>query len=235
MTNKERQVTKTITLSIRSHRDIDLNSSLWAVNWFNPKSTTLYKLYTLLAGPLVLKVGGGLCFKGSFEELLYGPKELKRNMLLVVKYPSATKFLELASYKYFQVLSLLRTKAVRNFVFGFTKRSVAPQKKIKRLPKGSSSLVLLMTKEVSDKKEWMDTLARRAHELGIGILFAGDKAASLTRIESGKKEKTIPFFIEIVVILESDNRDKMRHFIDDPCFDTLKAEDSFLAVLMKKL
>ncbi len=109
---------------------ISLKEPLYAVNWFDTKSKILYNLYNLLASKSVYKVGGKAIFKGIVLEKIQGKQEDHREMLLIVKYPSAYSFKSLIDSLYFKLVSILRIKAVLNFNFGFTKVYASSYKQI---------------------------------------------------------------------------------------------------------
>ena len=96
---------------------------IYAINWFNTKSSLIYDFYNKLAVGCVRKIGGAPFFKARHIKTLYGGEEDKRDVLLVVRYPALTNFRSMLESKIFQGVSVIRMAAVDNFTFGFTKRS----------------------------------------------------------------------------------------------------------------
>jgi len=115
------KVTKTTNVLIKAHSNaIDLHTPLFAVNWFSTKKAWMYSLYNKLAGKKVKSIGGRPIFKGMVTQTLSGDSELKRDMLLIVRYPSGHHFKKLMENTFFKLVSVLRTKAVKKFTFGFS-------------------------------------------------------------------------------------------------------------------
>ena len=130
----ERNVTKKLRIRIRGEEAL-LNGPLFAINWFDTRIAAIYHLYNLLAGPRAFKVGAKALFKGKVEDTIYGNPKLQRSYLLIVNYPSANNFLDLASDKIFQIFSVLRIAAVKRFSFILQQRHHGPQLLKDRTPK----------------------------------------------------------------------------------------------------
>ena len=95
---------------------------IYAINWFNTKSSLVYDFYNKLAVGCVRKIGGAPFFKGRHIKTLHGREEDRRDVLLVVRYPALKNFLTMLESKVFQGVSVIRMAAVDEFTFGFTKR-----------------------------------------------------------------------------------------------------------------
>ena len=165
-------------------------SPMWAINWFNQKRPWLYTLYTLLAAHYVGKAGARLLIKASFKSFVGGNKDWGRSTLLIVSYPAASNFLKAIANKGFQIISLLRIKAVEKFVFGFMQ-----QEKLHvntSLPDtGNLFLVVHYAGQVNQ-----DALGKVLEQQNIRLFFEGHRVAQLKRIVKGNTEATIPFFME---------------------------------------
>ena len=129
----ERKITGSITAEIHGELS-EIESPLFAINWFDTKIAIIYHLYNLLAAPRVFKIGGKALFKGKVQEAISGSTDLARDYLLIVNYPSGHRFLELLGDKLFQVMSVLRMAAVKRFSFVLHHRHGEPQ----LLPEGKS-------------------------------------------------------------------------------------------------
>ena len=130
----ERNVTSKMRIRIRGEEDV-LQNPLFAINWFDTRAAPIYHLYNFLAGPRAFKVGAKALFKGQHKDTIYGNPDLKRNFLLIVNYPSANNFLDLASDKIFQIFSVLRIGAVKQFSFIMHQRHLGQQLLTDRMPK----------------------------------------------------------------------------------------------------
>ena len=95
---------------------------VYAINWFNTRSALVYDFYNFLAVRSVRKIGGKPFIKCKIDRSLTGDETLRRDVLLIVKYPSLKSFRSMMENTYFQIVSMLRNAAVSNFTFGFTKR-----------------------------------------------------------------------------------------------------------------
>jgi len=175
-----KKLTKTITVEIVPTTQGNIEEDrIWAINWFNYKQKWLYSLYNRLASPYVIKVGGQLLFKGHNIKSMFGSEDLARHTLLVVTYPKINNFLEMLTIKAFQLFSVLRVKAVQDFVFGFTRRvdSFASTS----TPKFIGSESYLVYHYTEDIEKWELYEAAREHDAK--VYFHGEKIAQLKRIE----------------------------------------------------
>lgn len=101
--------------------EADLHDTLYAVNWLDLRRPWLYKVYGLLTFPLARRAGARVLFKGDRIEVLSGNDPVGET-LLMVSYPNAEGFLDLATRPSFAVLSLLRRAALSRFRFAFFAR-----------------------------------------------------------------------------------------------------------------
>jgi len=222
MQQKSFRISNKTTIHIStSGKQSDLEQPLYAINWFNTKSKKLYNLYAALAFSHVKKVGGEVVFKGKVKELLSGDKSLKRESLLIVKYPSADGFLALFSQKMFLIKSLLRVKAVKDFVFGFVKMTaglVQPMQQPKKYT-GNKSYLVHIVKEQSKADFLTDNLPE-----GANLFFDGLKTATVGRSENEEKVKQGPFFIERIIIWEGEDHVALESWINSKSYP-LKQDD----------
>lgn len=121
----ERQINGSTKVMLRG-ADAVAGTPLFAINWFNTRWAGLYHFYNYLAASSLFRIGGRVFFKGRITETLRGDRSLGRKHLLIVNYPSAQAFLDLVAGRYFQVISVLRMLAVRDFSFVFHRRINGP-------------------------------------------------------------------------------------------------------------
>lgn len=215
--------------------DIDLDSGIWAINWFDTKRRWLYNLYTFIASRFVIKVGGKLWFKGAFVETLSGNKKDARKILLIVKYPTAHHFLDLVALKSFQMVSLLRILAVKRFVFGFTQRHKIEGLSEKRQDKGAPCLVhhFRNTSEINKK---ITSICYAASEQNIYLNYWGKKAATLKRSHSTEGAYDVPFIMDGILVFEAANRDQLMAFYKSETYLAFTAGlDNSYAAIFKKI
>lgn len=209
MSPLKRDLTKTISVEIIPAGQGDVKTDrIWAINWFNYKKKWLYGLYNRLAAPHVIKVGGQLLFKGHNQQTLFGDEELSRQTLLIVTYPKIDNFLDMLTVKAFQLKSLLRVKAVKDFVFGFTKRIDKNESALMPKYNGSDSYLVYHYQGNAGQEK----LYEMAREHSVKIFFHGEKMAQLKRIEEGKDDVLAPFFMDGIIVFEADNEEAIANF-----------------------
>ena len=130
----ERKITGSISAIIEGKTD-ETESPLFAINWFDTRIAWVYHFYNWLASSRVFKIGGKVFFKGKNLQTISGNSSLVRDFLLIVNYPSGHAFLDLLSDRVFQVVSVLRAVAVKNFSFVLQKRIGEPQLLFDKIPK----------------------------------------------------------------------------------------------------
>jgi len=202
-------ITKNISVSVKeNNRGSDLNQALYAINWFNTKVGWLYKFYNMLAVGSVLKVDGKPFFKGKTDRILMGDSKLHRQLLLIVRYPNANSFLKMISGKYFQMISLLRQGAVKDFTFGFaTKRSKAKwKKKVEHLQYVLHHMQYDTLDLISIEKtlEESKTKAR--------IFFIGEVNAHI-HISNDDKLQQAPCIIDGLLLFETEDLKQLENFL----------------------
>ena len=136
----ERQITSGTKILLDPASDtIDGTTPLFAINWFNTRVLWLYNLYNLIASRSVFKIGAKVFFKGRVSRTLLGSPERARQMLLVVNYPNGERLLDMLASRFFQVTSLLRMAAVKDFSFLLNRRVDGPTLLATRTPEFDSS------------------------------------------------------------------------------------------------
>ena len=208
MNQKSYRINSKTTIHISgSDNQNDLDQPLYAVNWFNTKSKRLYNLYGALAFPHVKKVGGEVVFKGKINKTLSGDNSLIRESLLIVKYPSADSFLGLFSQKLFLLKSLLRVKAVKDFVFGFVKMTEGTARSTQKPEKynGDKSYLVHILKGQAN-----EDISNTNYPEGINLFFGGQKTAYVGRSSDNGELKNGTFFIDRILIWEGDDKDELK-------------------------
>jgi len=188
----ERQITRG-TKIVLEPVDVssDLTEPLFAINWFNTRAMWLYNLYNAIAARSVFRVGASVFFKGRVTETLLGSEDASRQMLLIVDYPSGERFLDLLSNRYFQVTSLLRMAAVRDFSFVLNARADGPNLMQSRTQQFDTSSVWAVHHYFSsqDIGDEVELLRRVTAQSDIRLHFASVRAA-LVHSEDGSGKRT---------------------------------------------
>ena len=194
--------------------DINENSTIYAINWFNLKRRKLYNFYNWLASPLLKKVGGRVHFKGFNEKKIYGEEVNGRDALLIVEYAGPKAFFQLLSRTYFQLISVLRLSSVKQFNFGFTQRK---DEAVDHSEDFSSQYYIahLFTKsneQSIDLSSLIDVMSRN----NINAHYWGEKAAVVISENKKGNQRQAPFAIDGVVVWKSSDRTAMDEMIKDP-------------------
>lgn len=194
------KLTKKMSASIISaHPQTRLDQSLWAINWFDLKRSWLYELYNRIVIGDVREIGAYPIFKGRLNKVILSNDRLKRDMLLVVKYPDANAFLKMISKGLFQLKSIFRTSSVRHFQFGFMQKLNAenPQPAISKYTGKLRYLV-----HVCEGNNYPDipSLLDYAKVNEIFPHFVGTKAALLGIQKENEKLKTLDFMLSYVLV-----------------------------------
>jgi hypothetical protein len=187
-----------------------------AVNWFNLKSKLLYSIYNLLALPLARSVGARPLFKGYRLCDLAGSKEMSREVLLLVQYPSPQQFLHLLSKKSFLLISLLRIKSVRDFNFGFI-RSL----KHKFTAKDHHKYLVCHFQGPQSTMD-LTQIQELCSQHNCQLFYFGKKIASLSINRKGRKTK-VPFDMQELFMVSSEHLESLINFSRDP--ETMKFQD----------
>jgi len=214
------EVTKSINVFIKAkNADVNLNEPLYAVNWFSTKVTWIYHLYNILAKKSLTKIGGEGFFKGEIKKTILDEAQGKRDLILIVRYPSANSFKGLMQNTYFKIVSLLRMVAVKEFSFGFTNKQSG----------NDSSLNEGLCYVVHHFKTNKETIYTRFNESltnGVSIKYSGKMAAELY----SKKEEEItevPNIMDGIVIYESKSEEPILNMIEGKQYqEIIKTLDS---------
>lgn len=218
-------INKKTSVAITGKNDqIDLNSPVWAINWFNLKRPKLYTLYNLLVFSHLKNVGGQAHFKGYIKGKLEGATDFDRQMLLIVKYPTAGAFLKMVSNKIFLLKSVLRLKSVSQFIFGFTQRigdhPAPPIKPARYIGKNYYLAHLFQGESISEDE--IKLLSPVFSQYNLVNYFSGLKAATISRTDQGGKKQVQPFFVDGLLLLEASEKTSFEMLLKDPVYKGFK-------------
>lgn len=204
-----RQLTKKIAIEIvPTDNDFEIEDRIWAINWFDLKVKWMYSLYNRLASKYVMQVGGQLFFKGYHKQTLFGDETLARQTLLIVTYPKITHLLEMIMIKAFQLVGILRIMAVKDFVFGFTKRMDAYTDTNTPMLNTNNAYLVFHYQGGID----LEKISQLVKEHELNLFFHGKKSAQLKQLHQGKADVLVPFFMDGILIVEGGDEEKIRTF-----------------------
>ena len=196
------------------------DETVYAINWFNTRSALVYDFYNWLAVRSVRKIGGGPFIKCKLERTLIDDEALRRNVLLIVKYPSLQNFRRMLESTIFQLVSLLRTAAVSDFTFGFTKR----QDKGADLPPHSSKA---QTKPVIAVIQYFGEFAsEKLHILieqhaDIDLYYSGIIGGEIGTGKESDGCTRVPCIINGIHVLKGETESVFENLIQSPDFQSL--------------
>ena len=241
----EAALTRDITGSIRA--DIvgnpdDINGPLYAINWFDTRVAIIYHFYNLLAASRVYKIGAKPLFKGKCQQTISGDPEMARKFLLIVNYPSGTRFLDLLSDRIFQLMSVFRIMAVKQFSFVFHKRKELHQTPAAGQPFDSSDrYAVLHFKESTDGSDEggndnrfseLDDIAT-SHQAE--IFFAGSVTGQVVLVNKSGKQDPMSFITHGTVLLKTTDQQTMAKLFESAEMQTfLSAAPGYFASYIKR-
>lgn len=235
----KRQITRGTTIVLEAVLNPDvLTQPLFAINWFNTRSRWLYHFYNMVASSSVFKVGAKVLLKGRVTETLSGSPENAREVLLIVNYPSGERFLDLLADRYFQLTSLLRMLAVRDFSFVMNRRLGGPELLEHQTQPFNvdHAWAVHHYSSVRDIDEEFQTLCHIARENGVVVHFSSYKAVTVNVQDRHGTCNTINHVTDRVVILEADSENQLRTAINGPYREfTESVQNSYIGVLHRTL
>ena len=211
-----RDITRSIRVDIVGNPD-DVNGPLYAINWFDTRIAVIYHFYNLIAAPRVYKIDGKPLFKGKCKETIGGDPEMARQFLLIVNYPSGTRFLDLVSDRIFQLTSVFRIMAVKRFSFVFHKRKEIHQ----HPPAGqkfdaSDCYAVLHFKKRDDgnNDDRLSELDGIATAHGAEIFFAGSVTGQVVLVKKSGERDPSSFITDSTVLFKTSDQQAMAKLFD---------------------
>jgi len=215
--------------------DITFDQRIYAINWFDTRQLWLYNFYNLLASKSVLKVKGIPFFKGLTQEVLHGDKELRRDVVLIVSYPTLHAFKGMLENLYFQLVSVLRMAAVKSFGFGF----FVPQEKLAVPEKDEDSAYAFHHFSVNENDQ-QDIIGQLKEIISkdaenASVIFDGGIGANLY---SGDQTPTgkIPCLMDAAIVIKAQSDDVIKQLVTQDDYQTVieQTKTSFIG-LMKRV
>jgi hypothetical protein len=217
---------------------VDLASPFFAINWFNTRAMWLYSLYNIIAARSVFHVGAGVFFKGRTTATLVGSPDFARQVLLIVNYPSGERFLDLLSGRFFQITSLLRMAAVRDFSFVLNTRADGPGLMQQRRHQFDASQAWAVHNYSSscDIDEEVAFLKNVTAQSGIDLHFASQRGAVVNTEDSEGHRAAMPSITDRIIILKAGNLNQLTTAIRGPYADfTETVQNSYIGTLARTM
>jgi len=220
----------------RDAQALSENEPIYAVNWFNTKAQWMYDFYNFLAVKAVRKVGGAPFFKGKYIRTIQGATDMRRDILLVVRYPAISQFMVMLANGYFLAVSSIRILAVKDFTFGLTKRSDAGPDLRPRSSAESSGLTYAIH-HFKAPDGFESKLSQIVSESPVELFYAGSIKA---RIATGKDEEVysaIPCLMDGIIVLKSEELNLIEDLVARSEYQTLieKTDSSFIGLYKRIL
>ena len=216
----------------------NLVDPVWAINWFNVKSKWLYDLYNYMAVSHVISVSGIPFFKGRLIRRIEGFEMDERELLLIVNYPSPSAFLTMIKSKLFQLKSLVRISAVKDFTFGFMRRQDDGGISQSKGSKYERNLIYMVhhfkhnNTEVNAIK-----IKEQATLFDIFTHFVGTKSHIVGRRKKSDRLKTAPFIMDGLIVLGAFEESQFQEFLNSPFYQEFIREkkSNYLGLFTREL
>ena len=220
-----REIKKGLKIAVMPTEDPShLDQPVWAINWFDLNRKWLYNLYIMMAARLVKRVGGRLLYKGHLIETISGDPKLVRHMLLIVSYPDINHFLDLIMIRSFQLISILRLGAVKDFIFGFT-RKIAGIKISKAHYTFNKTDVYLIHHFIEGAGSDINAIQVMVDLHNVELIFSGAKTGIVYK-QTADKNTATPFFMDGINLIKASERADLNDFLEDPGFKELLSQNS---------
>lgn len=209
-------------------KDVPLASPVYAVNWFNTRRLWLYNTYNMAAVGTVTKVGGKAIFKGSVIDVLLGDDAERRDMLLIVNYPSANQFMRMLESTWFKLVSILRLLSVEEFTFGFTRRTDAAT--VSADNDKSKAYAIHHYRAAEDLTARLEALVQQEP---VEVYFAGRTSSLLYSGDSQQATQQVPCLMHGLLILRAADSEQIARLVHSDAYQAVVAqtESSFVATL----
>lgn len=215
--NQDKIITQKITTKIDASiicatAGTRLDQSLWAINWFDLRRAWLYDLYNKVVFNHVRQIGAYPIFKGELSKIIHNDERLRREMLLIVKYPNAQSFLSMIAQKAFKIKSVLRTSSVRHFQFGFMQKLNQEETRPTSLKYDGKLKYLVHVLEGNTSIDTQSLIEFAANQ-EVFPHFIGEKSAMLGTQRNGGKLRTMDFMLNHVLIFSGFDSETLEAFI----------------------
>lgn len=206
----KREITGSLRAEITGNLE-DINGPLYAINWFDTRLAFVYHFYNLIAAPRVFRVGAKVMFKGKCGQTVSGDPEMARKFLLIVNYPSGTRFMDLLADRIFQLTSIFRIMAVKQFSFVFHQRKEIHQNPApgQSFSRGDCYAVVHLSKRDGDNDESFSDLDGIAASHSAEIFFAGNMTGQVVLVNKSGKQDPMPFITDRTVLLKTADQPTM--------------------------
>ena len=195
-----------------------LRNPVYAINWFDTKSLPIYNFYNFLAARSVRAVGGHPIFKGRVTRVLHGSNDDRRDVVLIVNYPSPQCFLNMLKTRYFMLVSVLRMLAVKQFTFSFTRPTSTPNSE------NDADFVQTYLIHHFRGDDISSELLALSEKAGLRILYSGTLSARISSGSVNETERDINCLMDGVAILQAEN---------DSVIDDLVASADYQAIILR--
>lgn len=226
------RITKNVSIFIKSlDTTIPLNQSVYAINWFNTRFLWLYNIYNMLGSVAVKKVAGTPYFKARVKQVLYGEEKYQRSVLLIVNYPAAGNFKQMAENLYFKLVSLLRIAAVKEFTFGFSRRTDTGRHDMQN-HETDKAYVIHHYRAADDIMPQIEGLI---HQHDVRVLFSARISSLLFSGDAAQPIEQIPCLMDGIVLLTADHISQIKNALADDNYQHLvqQTQSSFIATLKR--
>jgi len=241
MPNNTVSVTANIIASIRVHitalrPDFQLQQPVYALNWFNTSCLWLYNFYNFLATRSVRNIDGIPFFKARVDRTLHGDIDDRRAIVLIVRYPSIENFKAMMESRYFQLVSIIRGNAVKQFTFGFSSRldTHDTQNSLPIATIDDHGVYAIHHYRSRDNNDlFSDQIRQTAKTSGVELVFSSKVSARLYAQQGEKEASAVDTIMDGCLILQAQADSDIETLIESDAYQALIAttQSSFIATL----
>ncbi len=227
------KITKKSCVYIKSiDKNVPLSDPVYAINWFNARFLWLYNFYNLIASSSVKKIGGKPLFKAHLRKILAGDDEHRRDVLLIVNYPSAIRFKDMLESLYFKLASVFRLLAVKEFTFGFTQCA-----ELKVATGGDRETSAYTIHHYRSETDITGRVKKVLVDKDIAIHYAGRISSLLFSGDDQESSEQVPCLMDGVIVLEAESFDELEHLFQNEDYKNIvrQTDSSFIATLDRVL
>ena len=208
--------------------DYALSKPVYAINWFDTRLLWLYNFYNLLGAISVKKVGGKPLFKGCVKQVLHGDSPSRRDVLLLVRYPTGENFRQMLESRIFQLISMLRILAVKNFSFGFSRRTDSVKDYL-----NENTFSVFAVHHYQSKNDIVEQIRSIAYGFGVDIYFAGRITALLASGDASEANEDVPCLMDGALLLRAESENDITRLVVSDAYRQVveQTSNSFIATM----
>jgi len=216
--------------------DVDLDGELWTFNRSNVRIKWMYNIYLRFATGIAYKLGARAHFMGYESKCLVDHPKMRRNIWLLIAYPTASHFLNLFTSKRFESMNLtIGTLSVKERLFAFSKRldkGPGPPEKRTYFTGKSAYLIHYFQGEQNLLNQSRQALEEAAAALDASVYFMGSRCARLKF-----RANFLPSESDGAMIFEGPDEATLESLLKSTAYEDFRSQSSgdYIALYERKI